>query len=181
MGPTRKFASALLKTALRHSCAESRCWGEAMLRELDFVESDWAALRWALGGSTALLRHSASRQGSSWLARILGPEGEPASARKKALGAVLGVGLAGAILAVGVCGLWRHLLVLLPRPEWERATIAVIAALEVAYLRGAIALWRHRRPVALGILLAAVALTVHVAVHTQASHESNPAQHQEIR
>ena len=172
MGPTRKLASALLKTALRHSGTESHCWAEAMLRELDFVESDWAALRWAVGGTTALLRHSASRRGSSWLTSALGPEGEPASARKKALGAVLGVGLAGAMLALGVCGLWRHLVILLPRTEWERTTIAVIAALEVVYLRGAIALWRRRRPVALGILLAAVALTVHVAIHTG---------HQEIR
>ena len=143
-----------------------------MLRELDFVESDWAALRWALGGSTALLRHSASHRGSSWLTRVLGPEGESVSARKKALGAMLGVGLAGATLALGVCGLWRrHLVVLLPQAEWARATIAVIAGLEVVYLRGAIALWRRRRPVAVGILLAAVALTVHVAIHTQASHE----------
>jgi len=181
MGPSRKFASALLRAALRHSSAESQYWGKAMLRELDFVESDWAALRWAVGGSTALLRRSASRRGSSWLTRVLGPEGESASARKKALGAVLGVGLAGATLALGVCGLWRHLVVFLPQAEWARATIAVIAALEVAYLRGAIALWRRRRPVALGILLAAVALTVHVAIHTQASHERNLAGHQEIR
>src|SRR5215472_5727991 len=181
MGTGRKLASALLKTALRHSSAESRCWAEAMLGELDFVESDWAALRWAVGGSTALLRHSASRRGSRWLTRMLGPEGEPASARKKALGAVLGVGLSGAILALGVCGLWRHLLVYLPQAHWERAAIAVIAALEVGYLRGAIALWRHRRPVAVGILLAAVALTVHVAIHTQASHESHLTGPEEFR
>src|SRR5262249_48536849 len=134
MGTGRKLASALLKTALRYSSAESRCWAEAMLGELDFVGRDWAALRWAGGGSTALLRHSAVRRARRWLTRALGPEGGPASARKKALGAVLGVGLAGAILALGVCGLWRHLVVLLPQAHWERATIAVIAALEVAYL-----------------------------------------------
>ena len=181
MGPTRKLASALLRTALRHSAAESRCWAEAMLGELDFLESDWAALRWAVGGSSALLRHSASRRASRWLTRALGPEGEPVSARRKVLGAVLGVGLAGAILALGVCGVWRHLLVYLPQAHCERATIAVIAALEVAYLRGAIALWRHRRPVAVGILLATVALTVHVAIHTHTSHESSLAAHEEIR
>ena len=181
MGPTRKLASALLRTALRHSSAESRCWAEAMLGELDFLESDWAALRWAVGGSSALLRHSASRRASRWLTRALGPEGEPASARRKVLGAVLGVGLAGAILALGVCGVWRHLLVYLPQAHCERATIAVIAALEVAYLRGAIALWRHRRPVAVGILLAAAALTVHVAIHTQTSHQNSLARQEEIR
>jgi hypothetical protein len=164
MGKTRKLASALLKTALRLSRAEREGWGEAMLRELDFVEGDWDALRWAVGSSTALLRH----QGSCWLTRALGPEGESSSARRKALGAVLGVGLAGATLALGVCGLWRRLVVLLPHAEWDAATIAVIAALEVAYFRVAIALWRRRRPVSVGILLAAVALTVHVAIHTQA-------------
>src|SRR5215472_6154416 len=173
MGTGRKLASALLKTALRHSSAESRCWAEAMLGELDFVESDWAALRWAVGGSTALLRHSASRRGSRWLTRALGPEGEPTSSRKKALGAVLGVGLAGAILALGGCGLWRHLVVVLPQAHREAATLAVIAALEVAYLRGAIALWRHRRAVAVGITLAAGAIHTHITNHKQDSHKSH--------
>jgi len=80
-----------------------------------------------------------------------------------------------------VCGLWRHLVVLLPHAQWERATVIVIGVLEVAYFRAAIALWRRRRPVAVGILIAAVALTVHVAIHTQASHAGNPPARQEAQ
>jgi hypothetical protein len=33
-----------------------------MLAELDFIESDWAALLWAAGATTALFRHSVPRQ-----------------------------------------------------------------------------------------------------------------------
>jgi hypothetical protein len=29
-----------------------------MLRELDFIDSDWASVWWALGGATAVLKHS---------------------------------------------------------------------------------------------------------------------------
>lgn len=58
----RRFASALLDAVNRRLSPDSREWGEAMLRELDFVESDWAALAWALGGTVALCRYSAPRQ-----------------------------------------------------------------------------------------------------------------------
>lgn len=34
----------------------SRDWARATARELEFVESDWAALRWALGGMKVLMR-----------------------------------------------------------------------------------------------------------------------------
>ncbi len=172
----RKFASGLLRTAIRYSSGESRCWGEAMLRELDFVESDRAALFWAAGSFTALFRHSAQRQLSATLERVLGPAQGPRPASRKAVEGMLGVAFAGALLAVLVCGLWRHrVLALFPQAQWERATVAVIAGLEIAYLRGAIALWRHRRPLAMGILLAGLALTVHVAIHTQSScHDGGP-------
>ena len=33
-------------------------WARAMQSELDHVEGDWAALRWALGGATVLVRHA---------------------------------------------------------------------------------------------------------------------------
>ena len=34
------------------SSDESREWASAMLRELDFVDSDWEALLWALGSTS---------------------------------------------------------------------------------------------------------------------------------
>ena len=60
MGVPRKLAGALLSGVLRLAPEESRDWASAMLRELDFVDGDWAALLWALGSTTAILRHAAS-------------------------------------------------------------------------------------------------------------------------
>lgn len=137
-----------------------------MLRELDFVESDRAALLWAAGSLTALLRHSALHQFKIAFEKVAGPAQGPRSNGKKIIEVMLGVGIAGALLVLGVCCLWRRMLVLLPRSQGERATVAVIALVEVAYLRGAIALWRQRRALAMGILLAGIALTVHVAMHS---------------
>jgi hypothetical protein len=62
MSAIRRFASRLLSVTVRYSSRESRNWGNAMLREMDFAESDWTALFWALGSTTALCRHSAWQQ-----------------------------------------------------------------------------------------------------------------------
>jgi hypothetical protein len=54
----RRFASAILTWAVRRAAQPRvREWGNAMLREMDFVENDWAALFWALGSATALFKH----------------------------------------------------------------------------------------------------------------------------
>jgi hypothetical protein len=53
----RRLASAILTAAVRRASPGIREWGTAMLREMDFVESDWAALLWALGSVAALLKH----------------------------------------------------------------------------------------------------------------------------
>src|SRR5579859_7127266 len=59
MSRTRRFAVSLLgKVAERHNADD---WGLAMLHELDAVEGDWAALRWACGGVFALMRRDVSR------------------------------------------------------------------------------------------------------------------------
>jgi hypothetical protein len=52
----RRLASAVLTTAIRHTSPRVREWGNAMLREMDFIENDWAALFWALGSATALFK-----------------------------------------------------------------------------------------------------------------------------
>lgn len=53
----RRLASAILTAAVQCGSPGVREWGNAMLREMDFVEGDWAALFWALGSATALFRH----------------------------------------------------------------------------------------------------------------------------
>ena len=54
----RGLASAILTAAVRRASPTVREWGAAMLREMDFVESDWAALLWALGSVPVLFKHS---------------------------------------------------------------------------------------------------------------------------
>lgn len=53
----RRLASAILTAAVRRASPGVREWGNAMLREMDFVEGDWSALFWALGSAIALFRH----------------------------------------------------------------------------------------------------------------------------
>jgi hypothetical protein len=50
----RRLASAILASSVRRALSAVRERGNAMLRELDFVEGDWAARFWALGRATAL-------------------------------------------------------------------------------------------------------------------------------
>jgi hypothetical protein len=52
----RRLASAILSASVRRAPPAVREWGNAMLREMDFVEGDWAALFWALGSATALFK-----------------------------------------------------------------------------------------------------------------------------
>ena len=54
MSTPRRLASRLLHEVARHSSSDSRDWANAMVRELDFIKSDWAALLWALGSTSAI-------------------------------------------------------------------------------------------------------------------------------
>ena len=62
MSTVRRFAAKLLRPVICHAPDESQDWANAMLRELDFIESDWAALLWALGSTTAIFRHGVPRR-----------------------------------------------------------------------------------------------------------------------
>ena len=44
MTARRRWAVAMLRAVIRHAPEASREWASAMLRELDYIESDWAAL-----------------------------------------------------------------------------------------------------------------------------------------
>ncbi|MGH7590667.1 MAG: hypothetical protein ACREOE_07890 [Gemmatimonadales bacterium] len=57
----RAVARSLLAFVTRHSDPVSRQWGEAMLAELDGIEGEWAAVRWAWGGAGVVVRHSVRR------------------------------------------------------------------------------------------------------------------------
>ena len=50
----------MLDAAIRRAGPGAREWGEAMRREMDFIESDWDALLWAMGSVRSVA--SASRE-----------------------------------------------------------------------------------------------------------------------
>jgi Flp pilus assembly protein TadB len=52
----RRLAFSILNRAIRRAPAEFHEWGKAMLNEMEAIESDWAAFRWAVGGALALIR-----------------------------------------------------------------------------------------------------------------------------
>jgi MYXO-CTERM domain-containing protein len=56
----RILAEGLLSALRRRASAETESWATAMLRELDYVDSDRSALWWALGGAAALWRRRRS-------------------------------------------------------------------------------------------------------------------------
>ncbi len=54
----RQTATLLLEFAIRIAPPDTRDWGRAMVGELHHVESAWAAVRWALGGTSVLVKHA---------------------------------------------------------------------------------------------------------------------------
>jgi hypothetical protein len=167
MSVPRKIATGLLRAVLRYSSAESQEWASAMLRELDFIESDWAALFWALGSTTAIFKHS-GRRIWVWVGRQFGfEEGTMNDFQKRAVGVITGVGIAA---AVTIC--FMVLVHLSARifgfsdSAWmPRFAMLMAALMEVLFVISVVVLWRKRRPMAVGILLSAVLLGTHFVVH----------------
>jgi hypothetical protein len=139
-----------------------------MLCELEFIENDWAALFWALGSTTAIFRCSlphalraafkrASQQERPMLRHI----------RRNAAGTLSGILIAFVILVAGF-GAVRLLRALFPAVSVRRESaelLAVIVIPETIFVVAAVALWRKRRPMAVGLVLSAVILVAHVVVH----------------
>jgi len=48
MGTPRRLAARLLEALVHLAPAECRDWAMAMLRELDFIEGEWASFFWAM-------------------------------------------------------------------------------------------------------------------------------------
>jgi hypothetical protein len=170
MSAPRRLASRLLHEAVRHSSSDSRDWANAMLRELDFIESDWAALLWALGSTSVIFKHSVPRGLRAWFGKRSNKEEGPMlkHIRRNAAEALSGVMIAVGVLA-GAFGLVRLLFVLFPEADFKRVQwaelLAVIVAPETIFIVSALALWRKRRSMAVGIVMSAVTLVAHVIVH----------------
>jgi hypothetical protein len=164
----RRLASRLLHAVLRHSPYYSRDWASAMLRELDFIENDWAAFFWALGSTSAIFKHSV-RGWKAWFGREASDKEEPMNdVGKKAVGIVSGVVIAGMLVvcAFGLLLLANYLLpgLGLDRLEWTHV-LTVIVIPEIIFIVAVATMWRKRKPLAVGILLMAVVLATHVVVH----------------
>jgi hypothetical protein len=162
----RRLARALLRYALRMAPFESREWAEAMLAELDYVEGDWAALWWALGSVTVLARGA----GSVWIYERFHRwrEGVMEQMGKKA-GWLLAGAFGTIALSLLALGILFAVAVAFPQlgldhAEWTHVLFVIVLPLAIC-LSTALWLWRRRRPAAIGILVAAVALSTHVVLH----------------
>jgi len=165
MGAPRRLAAGILKAAIDIAPEASREWAAAMLRELDFVEGDWAALMWALGSTTVILRHAAC----AWQEWLKGSTKEVVGMNntgKKALG--VGLGMLSALALVG-CTFAMLRIISLVFPGLEHSPwaywLAVMVVPEAIFVGATIALWRKRGPVAAGILATGLMMALHVAVH----------------
>ncbi len=168
MTPLRRLASGLLHTALRHASVETEDWARAMLRELDFIESDWSALFWALGSVTAIFRHSGREVFRRFRNRMGHKEKKMNQTGKNVAGVAAGIGI-GCAIAVAVIGLWMLSRAYFPnfdagRVPW-RTWLLTLAVPEIIFITSAIWLWRKRRPMAIGILLTAIMAGAHFAMH----------------
>lgn len=168
MSAIRSFATRLMNAIARHAPAGDREWAAAMLHELDFIEDDWAALLWALGAAGAIVRRS-GRPSWVWCKRQFGFKEEPMNTvQKRAVGLISGVGIS--IVAIACILVAIHLLGrFIPSADPSRFSLsawAVFAALtEAAFVGAVIALWKKRRPMAVGILISAILLGTHMAMH----------------
>lgn len=59
MALLRKLATGISRNVVRRARPSAKEWAEATARELEFIESDWSAFLWALGGMRVLLRCTA--------------------------------------------------------------------------------------------------------------------------
>lgn len=168
----RKLANRLLHLVLHVSPEESREWASAMLHELDFIEGDWAALFWALGGTTAIFRYS-GRRIQVWVARQFGyEEGRMNNFQKRATGMISGVGIA---VGITICFMIlvhgsAHVFGFDDSPWLPRVAMLVGWVMELLFVGAVIALWRKRRPIAVGILFTAILLGTHFAIYMSAHH-----------
>ena len=161
MSRVRGLARWLLELVLR--CVPRSCeqWASAMLRELDFIEGDWAALWWALGSVAAIFRHCGRELAQAGFMR-------KEEAEMKDVAWVFAGVLASLLLIVSAMGLF-HLAEYffpamhqsIPWPTW----LVVFFLPETLFVLGVVRFWRKKRPMAVGVLLAAVIFATHFVMH----------------
>jgi hypothetical protein len=153
MSAIRNAARRVLEFVVRHAPPATRSWGDAMMREMDVIDDDWAALSWALGSTMALCRHSVIEQMRNVQQR-----------RPSALQSVLlGISAAAIVLMVSMSAR-----TMLERTSWyapsqgrQLALMFAVVIPDTLGLLGGVALWRPHGRLASGILAAGAALGAH--------------------
>ena len=171
MAIIRKLALRFLLAVMAHSSADRKEWGNAMLRELDFVETDWEGLIWVLGSAVVLLRYAVPDSVRALVAKGVGLWQQQSLQRMlgNAFELTIGLLVSAGVLFGSVYGL-RFLAPLL-FPDWHvedrswAQCLAVIFVPEAIFASGAVVLWWRRRVVAKGILLGALTLLAHFVVY----------------
>lgn len=166
----RKLAAALLHAVARHAPESSRAWADAVLRELDFIESDREALFWAIGSTAAVFRHSLRGICAQFNHYLQRKEAQIMKNPGKIIGGLAaGIGIA---LAFALCVTALHLLSVYFFPGLEHQRIPWMTWLtiflmpEAVFIAGIVFLWqRKRKPMAIGVLLCAMALATHFVMH----------------
>ena len=142
-----------------------------MLREMDFIATDWGAWRWALGSTTAIFRYSILEGLRTWA------DGHSVRSREALIRAI-GRSAGGLALAVVFCtGVLGACIFALTRvspllfPEWHIARLqwaqwmSVLGMPEVIFAVTAVALWRKRKTISAGILFCAITLFAHFLMY----------------
>jgi len=156
----RRAASRVLHFIVRHSPAESRRWGDAMLREMDFVDDDWAALCWALGSTVAISRRSLMQR----LRNARDSDAWSVNGFRRWLPRVsVGIAAAAAILtlSIGALSTFAHSSWFDPSHGQLVDRVFIVAIPSAIYAFCAVALWRSRKREASGILAAGAILVAH--------------------
>lgn len=162
MSAVRGAAKRVLQFVVRLAPPRSRTWGEAMLREMDYVDGDWATLFWALGSTVAVCRNSLIEQLRRRQERFAngGPSRKPAS---WIVSVFAGVAVALVVLTLSILTLTtvqRASSFDVGEAKLVRMLFAVVVP-DAICLVGAIALWRTQRRRPSGILAACAAVGAH--------------------
>jgi hypothetical protein len=162
MSAARRLATWLLRAVSRWASHDDERWAQAMLRELEVIDSDRDAVSWALGSTTALLRQLLGQTVALKNIRRIG----------RTTGSILaGIGLGASFFMFSAAGLLRLAFHMFPGWQAEHARLAewftAIVLPEIAFVATGVWVWRTTRFrfVGTGIVLAAIILMLHFVVH----------------
>lgn len=166
MPAPRRWAVAILRIVIAHAPDACREWAAAMLHELHYIESNWTALWWALGSVAAICRHAGREWKKYLVIKIKNPEAQAMDNLGKKTGWLF-AGMGAALVLGLLAAIGFHLTIdifpsLRPSGSPWLPSIILIVIPQIVFIA---ALWRKRRPMAVGFLVMALGITTHLAVY----------------